>query len=157
MGDANLSIAILRTCPIVSSYHDVQPDHHSDTNTLRRWFVVCRPFWSVHGLHGLLGFALLSSCKSLGLTFRTDGYHSIFRPVFQGETVVRCPPVGRLGRGNSRRVTGFLFWVIGRSFVSLGLLVTFACRSRLNNRGGVSGVHTAGRTPTQNYTHKEKH
>ena len=101
-----------KTCPIVSSYHDVQPDHHSDTNTLRRWFVVCRPFWSVYGLHGLLGFALLSSCRSLGLTFRTDGNHSIFRPVFHGGNVVRCPPVGRLGRGNSRRVTGLLFWVM---------------------------------------------
>ena len=36
----------------------------------------------------------------------------------------------------------------GPFYVSLGLLVTFACKSGLNNRGGVSGVHEADGTTT---------
>ena len=48
------------------------------------WLVChCLPFWSVHGLHQVLGFALPPSCRGLGQTLRTDGYHNIFRLVNQ--------------------------------------------------------------------------
>ena len=42
------------------------------------------------------------------------------------------------------------------SLVSPCSLVPFSCRSGLNNRGGVCGVHAAGGTSTQNYTHKDE-
>ena len=51
--------------------------------------------------------------------------------------------------------TRFLFWVMVLFFVSQVLLVTFACRSGLKYRGGVSGAH-GGLDPTQNYTHNYK-
>ena len=41
---------------------------------------MCKLFWSVHGLHGLLRFALSPSCRGIGLTLRTDGYHSMKFP-----------------------------------------------------------------------------
>ena len=47
---------------------------------------------------------------------------------------------GQLTKGKEKP-TGFLFLRDGRSFLSLGLLVSFACMSGLNLRGGVSGVH----------------
>ena len=37
-----------------------------------------KPCWNVHELHGVLGFALLPSCRCLGLTLRTDGLASTF-------------------------------------------------------------------------------
>ena len=57
----------------------------------------------------------------------------------------------RFGQANSRRerkVPWVSFLGDYPSLVSLGLLVTFACRSGLNNRGGVSRDSRGGRDPT---------
>ena len=57
------------------------------------------------------------------------------------------------GHSNSRRERQ-VHWVSflgdGRSFVSPSLLVTFACRSGLDDRGGVSEVHAVGGSPASN-------
>ena len=60
------------------------------------------------------------------------GYHSIFRLVSQWEHVVRCAQ--DLANSYSR---------------SFGLLDTFACRSGLNNRSGLSGVRAGSCTPPE--------
>ena len=65
----------------------------------------------------------------------------------------------RSGQANSRRerkVHRVSFLGDVSPFAGLGLLVTFTCTSGLNNRGGVSEVHAAHRTSTQNFTHKCK-
>ena len=74
----------------------------------------CLPFWSVHGLHLVLGFALPPSCRGLGLTLRTDGYHNIFRPVNQknvwGFAHLLCLVwPGQLTKGREKS-TGFWWW-----------------------------------------------
>ena len=68
-----------------------------------------------------------------------------------------CPPACMAWPSRRTKRTRKVHWVFlgdGHSFVSLGLLVTFACRSGLNNRGGVSGVHAAGGTTSSNHTLK---
>ena len=70
----------------------------------------------MYELHGLLGFALLPSCRGLELCFCTDGFHSIFRLVIQEDYVVLAHLCAWFGQANSRKgkekSTGFLFWVI---------------------------------------------
>ena len=96
-------------------------------------------------LHGALGFAMPQNCRGI----------SLFRLVCQGEYVVRCPPVRKVWPGQlskERKVPWVSFLGDHPSLVSLGLLVTFACRSGLNNRGGVSRDSRGGRDPTNNST-----
>ena len=87
---------------------------------------MCKPFWSVHGLHGLLGFALLPSGRGLGLTFRTDGYHSIL--------LCSDHSCAGLGRASSRKGKEQDHWV--------------------SSVGDDPSFHAAAWTPIQNYIHK---
>ena len=146
----NSTMRCFRLARSLSSYHDTfsTRHHHKEIHTLYRkpcriraiviswrplgWFVMYEPVWSVHGPHVVLG--------DIG----SHGHHSTFRLISQVEYVARCPLVCTAWPANSQ----------SPSFVSLGLLVIFSCRSGLNIRGGVSGVHAAGGTPTPNYTQK---
>ena len=82
------------------------------------WFVMCKPFWSVHGLHGLLGFALTSSCSGLGLNFRPDGNY-LSRDMYCALPTFAWGLAGQLMKFFSCQC-GFGFF-------------TFACRSGLSN------------------------
>ena len=133
-------IAIFQACPIclcLSRYFSTRPSHMYKCTLHRKpcrvgalviflrafgWFVMCEPFWSVHRPHRVLGFAVRPSCWGHGLALLPDGYHSKFRLVFQGEYVAHL--CARFGLANPR----------SHSFAGLGLIVTFACRSGLNNR-----------------------
>ena len=105
-----------------------------------------KPFWGVHGLHGILCFTLFSNCRGLRFSSRKDGYHSIFRLVFQYHKNVCCLPVrmvwpGQLPKGKEK-TAGRLFWA--------GFACSFALRAGLDGTTGVASPEfTRGPTPTQ--------
>ena len=66
------------------------------------------------------------TCATKVFSSGTDGHHSKFRLVPQGDYVGKAWP-GQLPEGGEKS-TGFLFWVVLLFSVSLDLLVTFACR-----------------------------
>ena len=89
---------------------------------------------------GWLLHCLRAAGASGNLPYR--GMTSMFLVIFQEECVGLYSPVCIIYpiHEGEETSTGFLFWVMVPSFVSLALLVVFACKSGLNNRGGVSGV-----------------
>ena len=117
---------------------------------------MCKPFWSVHGLHGLLGVALTPSCRGLGLTFRTDGYHTFFRLVSSQGGLCCDQCVARPNHERERKVHWVSFLGDGPSFVSLCLLVSFCVQVWTEQKGWRPWVHAAGWTSTQHYTQKNK-
>ena len=96
------------------------------------WFVMRKPLWSVRGLHGVLGFALPLSCRSLGLDLHTDEYLTAY---FRLKENMLCN-LPTCAQGLARPTPKWKRKVHRDfpSFVSLGLLVTCACRSGLNDR-----------------------
>ena len=103
--------------------------------------------WTLHCLRAAGG---------LGFTLRTNGYSQHF-PSCKSKGMCRALPTCAHGvAGQCTKGNGFSCLRDGASFVGLGLLVTSACRSGLNNRGGVSRVHAAGGTTSQNCTHTLK-
>ena len=111
----NSTLRCIRLARSLSSCHDTSstiPSHRDQTRCtetpcrIRATVILQRIFgWFVHGLHGLLGFALLPDCN------RT------FRLASQGECVGLCPPVRKvwpdqLPKGKAKSA-GFFFsvWV----------------------------------------------
>ena len=140
LGDAKLNIAMFQACP--------------NGLSLSRYSTENRDACVKLCARTLLRFALPPGCRDLGLTLRTDRCHSILRLASQGEYVVRCPLVRMVWPGHFPKGK---ISPQSPSFVSLGLLVTFVCRSGLNSRGGVSRVHATDATPTHNCTDKNKY
>ena len=101
----------------------------------------------MHGQHGVLGFTLLASCRSIGqLYVQMDDPCSLVRRVWPGQ----------LAKGKEKSI-GFLFWVMVLLLSVWVCLLLFACMSGLNNRSGVSGIHVAGQTSSSKYTQKYKY
>ena len=73
-------------------------------------------FWSVHGLHGVLGFAILPSCKGFGWNLPCRSKKpSTFLFTSQGEYVVRCSLLRKVWSGQrtkGKKSAGFLFSVM---------------------------------------------
>ena len=92
---------------------------------------------------GVLGCALRPSCGGprVNLTYRWMSQH--IPSCISTSTCCTLPTSAQ----------DFLFWVM---VLHLSVLLSYACRSGLNNQGGVSGVHAAGGTFTQNYAHTDK-
>ena len=128
----------------------LQPDHHIHTYTVHRkprriravvYYYSKRLaglscvtlFWSVHGLHGLLGFALPSrAAGASGYPFAQMGItaHSVL--YLKGNML--CAARAWFGRANSRKgkksPLGFFFWVM---VVLLSVWVClFLLRARLD-------------------------
>ena len=110
--------------------------HSCDLNTFG-WFVMREPLECARTTRIILGLALPSVFFWLGSTSRADGYHSTFLSCISCGKCCACAQglAGPIHEGKEVRWMSFLGG--GPSFVSLGLLVTFACRSGLNNRSGV--------------------
>ena len=168
-------IAVFQACPIAPLNITTlfQPDHHMDIYTLHRkrcriraivvqwrtfdWFVMCKPL-----LECVRNIRITGLCTSSELQRLRENHHvqmgitahsvSLFHGMCWA--LPTCVPglawpTHERGR---KSLVRFLFRGDGRSFVSLGLLVIFACWSGLSNRGGVSGVHA--RAGLHNFTHK---
>ena len=78
----------------------------------------CESFWSwsVHGLRGLLGFALPPSCRCVVLTLRTVEYLTTYSVLYLKGHMCAAHLCAWLGVANSRKgkekSTGFLFRVM---------------------------------------------
>ena len=87
----------------------------------------------MHGLHGYSALYCLRAAGASDNLVYMWVFHSIFRLVFQGDYVVRCPLVRMDWPGQP-----------SKSFFGQS---GFACRPGLNTRGGFSGVDAGGGIP----------
>ena len=150
----NSTLPRFRLAWLVSSYHDTfstRPPHREihaapktmshtcDCNIIANVWLVCHVITFLE-CAGWLLHCLRAAGASGNLPYR--GMTSMFLVIFQEECVGLSSPVCIIYPIHEGEETsnGFLFWVMVPSFVSLGLLVVFACKSGLNNRSGVSGV-----------------
>ena len=109
---------------------------------------MCKPFWSTG-----LCTPFRAAGASVNLPHRCESQH--IPSCISRRTCCALPTcahgLARPTRERESKVQWVSFLGGGPSFVSLGFLVTFACRSGLNNRGGVSGFTRWAGNPPNNF------
>ena len=88
-----------------------------------------------------------------GAPYVQMGIHNIFLLVNLEEPTCAQGLAGPTPEGKEKS-TRFLFWVMVVLLSDWVCLLLFACWSRLNHRGGVSGIHAAAGPAPTIYTHK---